>query len=198
MSKTTAPRAPKADKAPKLDPVPKLIPNVASSPIVEGALPADHPDRGLDRVAVLEPTANVPYVVVPKGDPKDVPKEQKAAQDKAEKDAKDLADQKIKARDAVLKDREARAVSVRAIRTGFYPADGRIRKPGEIFDYVPVRDAKTGVVEELLPSWMQAVDGGIESRTPGETSPSFDNTPAATLTIGKDGSVSHASGSKVI
>lgn len=188
----------KTKGAPKADKAPRAIAEVAHSPIVEGALPANHPDRGLDRVAVLEPTANVPYVVVPKTDPKDLPKEQKDAQAKAEKDAKDLADQKIKARDATLKDREARAVSVRAIRTGFYPADGRIRKPGEIFDYVPVKDAKTGKVEELLPSWMQAVDGGTESRVSGETSPSFDDSPAAVITVKRDGSVTHASGSRVI
>lgn len=186
------------DKAPKADKTPALIPEAVQSTTVEGALPADHPDRGLARVGVLEPTANVPYVVVAAADPKDLPKEQKDAQAKAEKDAKALAEAKAKARDAVAKDREERAIPVRALRTGFYPADGRIRKPGEIFDYVPVKD-KDGEEEELLPSWMQAVDGERDSRVAGETSPSFDNSPAAVITINKDGSATSSKNSgKVI
>lgn len=151
-----------------------------------------------DRVPVLEPNAQVPFRVLPPEDPKSQTKEQKTAADKARRDGEALAKQKEDANAAALKDREARGVEVVAVRTGFYPSDGRIRKPGEKFTYVPVKDAKTGKVEELLPSWMQHVDGKIESRVSGDTSPGFDDSPAAVITVKRDGSVSHASGSKVI
>jgi hypothetical protein len=77
----------------------------------------------------------------------------------------------------------ARIIPVVATRLGQYPADGRLRAPGEAFDYV------MGEKEEKLPSWMQDARGELESREVDETSPQFDETPAAVITVGKDGSV---------
>lgn len=77
----------------------------------------------------------------------------------------------------------AKIVPVVATRLGQYPADGRLRAPGEAFDYV------MGPKEEKLPSWMKDANGSLESRSPDETSPTFDITPASVITVNKDGSV---------
>lgn len=77
----------------------------------------------------------------------------------------------------------AKIVPVVATRLGQYPADGRLRAPGEAFDYV------MGAKEEKLPSWMKDATGKLDSRSVDETSPTFDVTPAAVITVNKDGSV---------
>lgn len=157
-------------------------------PATQAEILAEDPMRQVDRIPVLEPTANVPYTVVEPTDP-EVKKRQDAAIEKAKKDGAALAKRRDEARDAEYKDREKRAVSVRAIRTGQYPANGRLRRPGEVFDYVPVKDPKTDKYEEKLPSWVEDVDGKVKSRPAGEPSASFDAAPAAIITVGKDGSV---------
>lgn len=58
----------------------------------------------------------------------------------------------------------ARIVPVIATRLGQYPADGRLRAPGEAFDYA------MGEKEEKLPSWMRDPTGAIESRASDEPS----------------------------
>jgi hypothetical protein len=55
----------------------------------------------------------------------------------------------------------SRIVPVIATRLGQYPADGRLRAPGEAFDYV------MGPDEEKLPSWMQDATGETESHDVG-------------------------------
>lgn len=92
----------------------------------------------------------------------------KAAEDAAEKaraevKAQEEAERKLAAEEA------KRSVPVRAIRTGYYPAQGRIRVPGakdgsDYFDYVLRKDPVTGKLEDVLPSWMQSVDGKIKTR----------------------------------
>lgn len=88
--------------------------------------------------------------------------EEAAAQARAEVKAKEEAERKIAA------DEAKRSVPVRAIRTGYYPAEGRIRVPGakdgsDYFDYVLRKDAD-GKVETELPSWMVAIDGKVKTR----------------------------------
>lgn len=148
---------------------------------------AVNPDHGVDRIPVLETTSNVPYVTPEQltkkasGPEAKALAKQNAEREKAAKQtaqaAQSAADARKKATGAEYKDRQSRAVKVQALRKGFYPADGRIRNPGEIFDYVPVKvkNPKTGKleVEEQLPSWLQDVDGKLESREAGEPSPSF-------------------------
>jgi hypothetical protein len=119
-----------------------------------------------------------PPVVVPltsDGAPPVIPPEQtqadqKAAanaREKAEEDAAEALKAQARVAEAKRKDEEKRSVRVRAIRRGQYPADGRIRNPGDVFDYVLLKDKK-GKLEEKLPSWMVDVAGKIESREPGE------------------------------
>lgn len=78
---------------------------------------------------------------------------------------------------------EANKVIVIATRTGFYPADGRTRRRGDVFEYT------LGKNEKKLPSWMIARDGGMETRDAAETSDAFDNEPAAVLEVSKRGEV---------
>lgn len=117
---------------------------------------------------------NNPFVEAPPPPPPPPERELTKEEEKAAKEAADnaakLAKAREKAAEALRKKNEKIAVSVRALRRGFYPADGRIRNPGEIFDYIPVEDAD-GNLEEKLPSWMQAVDGDMETRGIGEESP---------------------------
>jgi hypothetical protein len=152
---------------------------------------AVNPDHGVDRIPVLERTANVPYVTPEQLKEKATGPEAKAlakANAQQEKAARDAAVAEQKQREALAaadekrreqeyKDREKRAVTVRALRKGFYPADGRIRNPGEIFEYVPARilnvKTKKYEYEKQLPSWLQDVDGKLESREPGEPTPAF-------------------------
>lgn len=148
---------------------------------------AVNPDHGVTRIPVLEPTANTPYVTADqllekaKGPEAKALAKQNAEQEKAAKQAaqsaQSAADARKKAAEADYKERQSKAVKVQALRKGFYPADGRIRNPGEIFDYVPAKvpNAKTGKLEyeAQLPSWMQDVDGKLESREPGEPTPAF-------------------------
>lgn len=75
----------------------------------------------------------------------------------------------------------AKIIPVVATRLGQYPADGRLRAPGEAFDYV------MGPKEEKLPSWMKDASGKVRSRSIDETSPVFDVTPVAVVTINRDG-----------
>lgn len=121
-----------------------------------------------------------PPVVVPltsDGAPPVIPPEQTQADQKAaafarrkaEEDAAAVLKETAKAAETKRKDEEKRSVTVRAIRRGQYPASGRIRNPGDVFDYVLLKDRK-GKLEEKLPSWMVSVDGKIESREPGEPS----------------------------
>jgi hypothetical protein len=70
-----------------------------------------------------------------------------------------------------------------ATRTGFYPADGRVRRRGDVFEYT------LGKNEKKLPSWMIARDGGYETRDSAETSDAFDNSPAAVLEVSRTGEV---------
>lgn len=66
---------------------------------------------------------------------------------------------------AVLASRPgARIIPVIATRVGQYPADGRLRLPGEAFDYV------MGEKETKLPSWMKDARGELESRASDEPS----------------------------
>lgn len=119
-----------------------------------------------------EPVNN-PFVEAPPPPPpppeRELTKEEEKAAKEAAAEAKRIADARAKAIEAKRKENEKIAVSVRAIRRGFYPADGRIRNPGEIFDYIPLKDAD-GNLEEKLPSWMQDVDGDMETRAVGEES----------------------------
>lgn len=169
-------------KAAKKTPVPDRLP-----PATQAEDIALNPDKGTDRIPVLEPTANVPYVT-PKqltdkasGPEQKALAKQQAALEKAAQDTRVAAQKAADARkaqtEAEYKDRQSRTVQVQALRKGFYPADGRIRNPGEVFDYVPakVRNAKTGKLEpeKQLPSWLQDVDGKLETREAGEPSPSF-------------------------
>jgi hypothetical protein len=78
---------------------------------------------------------------------------------------------------------KAKKVVVIATRTGFYPADGRTRRRGDVFEYT------MGPKETKLPSWMIARDGGYETRDAAETSDAFDNEPAAVLEVSKRGEV---------
>lgn len=78
---------------------------------------------------------------------------------------------------------KAKKVVVIATRTGFYPADGRTRRRGDVFEYT------MGPKEAKLPSWMIARDGGIETRDSAETSETFDNSPAAVLEVSRTGEV---------
>jgi hypothetical protein len=50
------------------------------------------------------------------------------------------------------------AVPVIATRLGYYPAEGRLRAPGEAFEYI------LGPEEEELPSWMEDPTGKIPTR----------------------------------
>lgn len=172
-------------RTPKV-PIPDRLPPATQAEII-----AVEPDKGRDRIPVLEPTANVPYVtpeqLTGKGTGKEAKqaaaaraKQEQAAQKAADDEAKQrvaLAKRDEEARVAAYKDRENRAVTVRALRKGFYPADGRIRNLGEIFEYVPalIRNAKTKKLEpeKELPSWLQDVDGKLKSREPGEPTPAF-------------------------
>lgn len=172
----------KGSKATKKTPVPDRLPPATQAEII-----AANPDKGVDRIPVLEPTANVPYVTPEQLTKKATGPEAKALQKQnaeLEKAAKNSADAAQKAADdrkaitdAEYKDRQSRAVTVQALRLGFYPADGRIRHPGEIFEYVPVkiRNPKTGKyeAETQLPSWLQHVDGKIPTRVVDEVSPTF-------------------------
>lgn len=92
-----------------------------------------------------------------------------AARKQAEKDQAAVLKDTAKVAETNRKEREGRTVQVRAIRRGQYPADGRIRNPGDLFDYVLLKDRK-GKLEEKLPSWMVSVDGSLESREQGEPS----------------------------
>jgi hypothetical protein len=74
-------------------------------------------------------------------------------------------------------------VPVVATQLGYYPANGRLRAPGEAFDYVMSKD------EKKLPSWMQDATGKLESREVGETTDAFLAGPAAIIEVGRDGSV---------
>lgn len=88
--------------------------------------------------------------------------------------------------DAVAKENakeKANKVIVIATRTGFYPADGRVRRRGDVFEYT------LGKNEKKLPSWMIARDGGYETRDSAETSEAFDNSPAAVLEVSRTGEV---------
>lgn len=76
-----------------------------------------------------------------------------------------------------------KTVVVIATRTGFYPADGRTRRRGDVFEYTLGKD------EKKLPSWMIARDGSMETRDAAETSDAFDNEPAAVLEVSKRGEV---------
>jgi hypothetical protein len=58
----------------------------------------------------------------------------------------------------------ARIIPVIALRLGQYPADGRLRAPGEAFDYVMNEQ------ETKLPSWMRDARGTLESRGTDEPS----------------------------
>lgn len=78
---------------------------------------------------------------------------------------------------------KAKKVVVIATRTGFYPADGRTRRRGDVFEYT------MGPKETKLPSWMIARDGGYETREAAETSDTFDNSPAAVLEVSRTGEV---------
>jgi hypothetical protein len=82
------------------------------------------------------------------------------------------------------KNKKETKVVVIATRQGFYPADGRLRRRGDVFEYtmLPGDGGK-------LPSWMIAREGGVETRAAGETSDAFDNEPAATLQVSKRGEV---------
>lgn len=159
----------KGNRAAQKPKTPPLVPEVQPSPIVEAPTPADHPDRGFDRVAILEPSANVPYRVLPPE--KDIKHpEREKAQAQASKDQAAAAKAREEAKVDRLKDESTRTVKVRALRLGQYPADGSLKKPGDVFDYVIVRD-KDGNLEEKLPSWMQHIDGKLETRSAGEPSP---------------------------
>lgn len=86
-----------------------------------------------------------------------------AKQARAAVKAQAVADQERRA------DEAARSTPVRAIRVGFYPADGCIRTPGakdgsDYFDYVRRKDPVTGELETELPSWMQSVTGEFPTR----------------------------------
>lgn len=63
---------------------------------------------------------------------------------------------------AIAARKGSKIVPVVARSLGQYPADGRLRAPGEAFDYV-MQDS-----EEKLPSWMEDPSGAIESRDPFE------------------------------
>jgi hypothetical protein len=169
-------------KAAKKTPTPDRLP-----PATQAEDIALNPDKGTDRIPVLEPTANVPYVT-PKqltekatGPEAKALAKQQAAQEKAAADTRAAAQRAADARkaqsDAEYKDKQSRTVKVQALRKGFYPADGRIRNPGEVFDYVPakVRNPKTNKLEpeKQLPSWLQDVDGKLETREAGEPTPAF-------------------------
>lgn len=69
----------------------------------------------------------------------------------------------------------SKIVPVVATRLGQYPADGRLRAPGEAFDYVMSAD------EEKLPSWMSDPSGGVESRAEFEPTAAFEEANRTTL-----------------
>lgn len=146
---------------------PKAPPVAPHNPIVEA--PAVPPYEG-DRVAILEPTATVPYRVLPPEDPKAASKAQKDAEARAKKDADARAKAQVEADKLATKDKASRAVLVRATAKGFYPHDGRIRNPGEEFTYYRHQDPKTGKLEDSLPTWMVHVDGNLPTRAFGELS----------------------------
>lgn len=132
-----------------VDDTPVKEPVVEPSPFVEG----------------LEPSLTPPT-------PGPTAAQQKAADKAAEQAA--LSAKKSAAATAVAdekrrKDEAGRTVLVRAIRRGQYPADGKIRNPGDVFDYV-LHKLSDGTLEEKLPSWVVHVDGDMESRVPGEPS----------------------------
>lgn len=83
----------------------------------------------------------------------------------AQTPAKKAREEAQKKTEAEYKDRESRTVQVRAKSRGFYPADGRIRNEGDVFDYVLNKDEETDEVEEELPSWMEDVDGKVKTRS---------------------------------
>lgn len=169
-------------KATKKAPVPDRLPPATLAEDI-----AVNPDHGVTRIPVLEPDANVPYVTAEqlvekaKGPEAKALAKQNAEREKAAKQTADAvqkaADDRKAQTEAEYKDRQSRTVTVQALRTGFYPADGRIRHPGEIFEYVPVkiRNPKTGKYEPetQLPSWLQHVDGKIPTRVVDEVSPTF-------------------------
>jgi hypothetical protein len=113
-------------------------------------------------------------------------KEQAAAKEEAKaavKEQKSAAAKKEAAAAKKAAEEAERTVRVRAVRTGFYPADGRLRNPGDEFDYV-LHKRDDGTVEEKLPSWVEDIEGDMESRTPGEPSGLL---PKSTLVEIKDG-----------
>lgn len=154
----------KGAKAPR-----RIVPDPLP-PATQAEIIATSPDRGVDRIPVLEPTANVPYVTAADllaGGSKDAKKSLKDQQKQIDEQRK-LQEKAAKDREAATqdqyKDKEKRKVQVRALQRGFYPHDGRIRHPGEVFDYHLEKHPKTGKVEQELPSWMEHVDGKIPTR----------------------------------
>lgn len=127
----------KADKAEQSAPLPPVI-----TPAMEQAAA---------RVAQYE-------------DDKKLAEQLKELQGKGSATGKGAREAEQRKKEADAKDREGRTVQVRALRTGQYPADGGIKQPGSVFDYVLNKNAK-GKVEEELPSWMEDVDGDIPTRS---------------------------------
>lgn len=151
-------------------PVPDRLPPATQAEII-----ALDPDKGVDRIPVLEPTSNVPSITAADllaGGDKNAQqslKDQKKALDAARERQEEAAKARAQAVEDQYKDKEKRAVNVIALRKGFYPHDGRLRHPGEAFVYHLERDKKTGKVETEIPSWMQHADGKIPTRdTPDE------------------------------
>lgn len=91
--------------------------------------------------------------------------EQLRAIDGAEPAKRKREDMKKKA-EAEQQDRESRTVRVRVLpdKKGFYPADGRIRNEGDVFDYVLAKDVK-GKLETEVPSWVEDVDGKYKTHS---------------------------------
>lgn len=143
-------------------PVPDRLPPGTQAEII-----AVDPDKGVDRIPVLEHTANVPYItaadLLAGGDK--AAKKQLADQKKQVEDQRKLQEQAAaaekKATEKAYEDKESRKVQVRALQKGFYPHDGRLRNPGEVFDYHLPRHPKTGKTDSELPSWMQDIGGKI-------------------------------------
>lgn len=138
-------------------------------PATQAEIIAVDPDKGVDRIPVLEHTSNVPYITATDllaGGSKEAKKQledQKKQLEVQRKLQEEAAKNEAKATEEAYKDKESRKVQVRALSKGFYPHDGRLRTPGEIFDYHLTRDKK-GKTETDLPSWMQHVDGKLETR----------------------------------
>lgn len=151
-------------KAPK-----RIVPDPLP-PATQAEIIALNPDKGVDRIPVLEPTANVPYITAADllaGGDKNAQqslKDQQKALAKARDDQEAAAKARADAVQEQFKDKEMRAVNVVALQKGFYPHDGRLRHPGETFVYHLERNSKTGKVETELPSWMQHADGKIPTR----------------------------------